>query len=427
MHLRSKLLMAATAALCLTTALDAQAAGFQLKEQSSAMQGHSFAGATAKADDLSTMFFNPAGMTRLEEGTHASLTSAWIIPSAEFEATAVVAGAGGAPTIADNDGGDAGVAALVPSFYGATSFGDKWRAGIAVNTPFGLSTKYNNGWVGRYYALESELMTINVAPTLAYKFSDTFSIGGNVQAQYAKAKLTNAINLGALALPDGHAKLQGDDIAFGYGFGALWQAAPDTRVGLNYRSRIKHNLEGDINITAPGAPPLAALADASIEAKLTTPDVLSLGVAHEMNEQWTLLGDVAWTNWSLFDRLTVRNQSNGAIRQDVDESWHDTVFIAGGAEYKHSPEWTFRGGVAFDKGAVGTDHRTFRVPESNRYWISTGATYAFAPSASLDLSYTYIHARDSEVIEDDTVANGSVTGDFEANVNILTAGVNFKF
>ena len=427
MTMRKMILAASVAALCLSVAT-ANAAGFQLKEQSSSLQGAAFAGASAKADDLSTMFFNPAGMTRLENGTQGSVVASYVLPSAKFSTTSATDSLGGALTAGRGEGGDAGVGAVVPSFYAMVDLGlgDQWRTGVAVNTPFGLSTKYDNGWVGRYAALESELMTINVAPTVAYKINDRLSIGGNVQAQYADAKLTNAFFDG---VGDGRTTLKGDDIAFGWGIGALWEATDDTRVGVNYRSRVVQKLDGNIRtVSSTGAVVPAGTTAAT--AGLTTPDVLSAGLVHELNDKWSLMGEVAWTNWSLFDDLTVVSDS-GTTLQSVDESWDDTWFFAVGAEYKHSDAWTFRGGLAYDQSAVDTDHRTFRIPETDRIWTSLGASYNINPATSIDMNYTYIHAMDSRIDENFATAGGAVTGnvqgEFDANVNIATVGVNFKF
>lgn len=416
------------------TATNAHAAGFQLKEQGSQLQGLSFAGATAKADDVSTLFYNPAGIMRLGPGEQASSTASFIVPSAQIDLTSVTAATGspGSPAAANGNGGDTGVAALVPVFYYARDIAPDWRGGVAVNVPFGLSTKYSNGWAGRYYALESSVQTINIAPTIAHQLTPTLSIGANVQAQYIKAKLTNAVNIDAISpFPnDAFAELKGDDISFGAGLGLLWEPRKDTRVGFNYRSRIDHKLKGDLTLTnVPGAlAGVAALQNAKVSAAVDTPDILSLGIVHEIDDQWSVMGDVAYTNWSLFKNLIVRQESNGTARQSVYENWRDTVFVALGTEYKYSDDWTFRGGVAFDQAAVKTDTRTFRIPETDRFWVSGGATYAVTPDMNIDLGYTHIFARDARITEDDAPAtNGIVSGVAEGNVDIVTAGVTWKF
>ena len=143
------MLRASMKLLTVTTALIsvagfAHAAGFQLKEQGSALQGLSFAGATAKADDLSTVFFNPAGMTRFK-GDHAEVNMSYIVPSTQATLNSVTATAAGSPTLADGDGGDAGGGAFVPSAYALWSMSDDLKVGLAVNAPFGLATEYDDG------------------------------------------------------------------------------------------------------------------------------------------------------------------------------------------------------------------------------------------------------------------------------------------
>ncbi|MFT7144678.1 MAG: long-chain fatty acid transport protein, partial [bacterium] len=188
--------------LCLTTAFIvvapyAAAAGFQLKEQSASLQGLSFAGATAKANDASTIFFNPAGMTRLGKKEVLGNVS-FIKPTSEFNVDSVTAATGGGasfPISSDDNGGDPSKINAVPSLYGLTTFDNGVKFGLSVNTPFGLSTNYNEGWVGRYYALKSDLLTINISPNFAYKFNDKLSLGVGAEFQYIEAELSSAINV----------------------------------------------------------------------------------------------------------------------------------------------------------------------------------------------------------------------------------------
>jgi long-chain fatty acid transport protein len=179
----------------LLTPAGAHATGYAIREQSGSMLGQAFAGANAYSTDPSIIFFNPAGMSALD-GTRASAAVSYIHPKNEFEqrrqhsATGIVLGT--------DDGGDAGQDTLLPAFYGMTSLG-AFRLGIGVNTPFGLSTSYNDGWIGRYAALDSRLMTINVNPVVSYQVLDWLAIGAGVQIENADARLTNAAFFGALA------------------------------------------------------------------------------------------------------------------------------------------------------------------------------------------------------------------------------------
>lgn len=430
-----KLLFLSTALLAISLAGGAQAAGFQLKEQGAAVQGTSFAGATAKADDLSTLFFNPAGMMRLDGRTQMSLGGSYIAPRVTYspETATPALGGGGQPNMSNSSGGDAGVGALVPNFYAMTEIAPDWRAGIAVTVPFGLSTEYNNDWVGRYYAIDSAVETMNINPSIAHRVSPQLSIGAGLQAQYIKARLTNAVNTNAIAplgAPDGLGLVKGDDWGFGYTLGILWEPRQDTRIGLDYRSRIKHKLDGDLTMlgipaSLAGVP---ALSSAAATASVTTPDILSLGIAHEYNDRLTLLGEAAWTNWSLFDKLEVVEKGTGTVRQSVDENWKDTIFLSVGAEYKYNEKLRLRGGVAYDRAAVGTSHRTFRIPEADRYWVSAGFGYDISDSITWDVGYSHLFSGSVRVNETvDPALSGAVTGKSQSGVDIITTGVTFKF
>lgn len=158
------------------------AGGFLLFEQGVKGLGNAFAGGSAIAEDASTIFFNPAGITRLS-GSQIEAAGYYIIPQAEFDdkGSTVTPVFGGAP-LTGGDGGDAGVAAFVPNFYFAQEITDKFHAGIGISVPFGLATEYNRNWVGRYHAIKSELLTIDINPTVAYRLNQWLSLGAGISA-----------------------------------------------------------------------------------------------------------------------------------------------------------------------------------------------------------------------------------------------------
>lgn len=296
-------------------------AGFAIKEQSPAALGNAFAGATAEAADIGYMFFNPAGLTR-HDGHRALAGVSYILPKAEPE-NMTASTALGAPIGGGNGGGDAADNALTPVLYGMASVSDRVKLGLGVNAPFGLKTGYDWGWAGRYHALDSELATVTVNPTLAIRATDWLSVGAGLQAQYADAKLTNAVDFGTIgaaagipgAIPaaqDGFARVDGDDWGFGGSAGVLLEPREGTRIGAAYRSQVEHRLEGDADFVLDAAGVGAALrgatgrfVDTGASARLTTPDTASLGIYHEIDERWAVMGEVQWTNWSVFQRLVV--------------------------------------------------------------------------------------------------------------------------
>ncbi|HEY0524762.1 MAG TPA: outer membrane protein transport protein [Stellaceae bacterium] len=409
---------------------DALASGFQVRENSPALQGTAFAGSASKADDVSTIFNNPAGMTRLS-GFQAGGGATLILPSGTFN--------GGATTafrtpVAGSVDEDAGTPEPVPNLYALASVTDDLKLGLAVTSPFGLVTTYNSDWVGRYQAIKSALRTIDVNPNVAYRVNSYLSVAGGMSAQYAYTELGNAINSTTVArsaglpltLPDGNFTVKGNDWSWGYNFGVLLEPRPDTRIGATYRSRIRQNLTGDASFTVPtvlSALPVFRSGPAS--AKLVLPDTATLSITHDVTRDWTIMSDVSWTHWSVFKQLTVNNASGGAIYSQP-ENWRDTVFFALGTEYRPTDKWALRFGVAADRTPVEDQFRTARLPDSNRYWISFGAGYSILPGVTVDAAYTHIFGGTVSINETSPTAD-LLSGSYDNHVDIFGLSTQVKF
>lgn len=431
--IRSKAL---TSTLGLMTVLcaagEAGASGFQLREQSSEGLGNAFAGATAKAYNLSTIFYNPAGMARLE-GNQIAGSATVIMPVATFEGSNTLFNG---TKVAGGDGGDAINDAAVGAFYAMWDARPDLKFGVAVTAPFGMRSDYEEDWVGRYHALESSITNVNFTPSVAYRVNQNLSVGAGVQVAYTKVRLSQAINLTTLtggALPgDGKAIVEGDDIGFGGDVGLLYEFSPTSRIGLNYRSQIQHDLEGDAKFQATAAqkavPALAlALRDTSANAALDTPDTVTFGIYHELSPQWAVMSDIQWTNWSTFKEVRIKYDS-GRSDSVTDESWEDTWFFSLGATYTMDDKNKFHVGVAYDQTPVGTDHRTARIPDTNRYWLSGGYTYDLNPDFQMNVAYTHIFADKADLNEhDDTTRRGTLVGSYDASVDIISASFVMKF
>ncbi len=403
----------------------AQSAGFQLKEQSAEGQGNSFAGQTAKAVDASTIFYNPAGMI-LIEGNHLQTNLSHIAPGAKYShksSTAI------SPLFSKNSGIDGGVSALVPAAYALWDYNQQIKLGISVNAPFGLSTKFDEDWIGAQYNVFSEIKTINIAPSAAYRVNEKLSVGGNLQFQKIEGKLTNknVVGVGADALTT----LKADDTGFGYALGFLYQYSDKGRIGFNYRSQIKHTLKGDVSTpTVPAAVNL----NFNAKAAVTMPAVASLGIYHQVSEQWTLLGDVAWTDWSVFKELQVVNtDTNTDVANPTQYNWDDTLFVALGANYQYSDNLQLKFGVAYDQGAANDEDRTAGIPDASRYWASLGASYKLNKNTQLNIGYSHIQTQTAKISEDSKL-NSPVSGlgseyegSFKPKVSIVSLGLDYQF
>ena len=438
------------------------AAGFALKEQSATAQGNAFAGATAGADDISYMFFNPAGLTR-HEGKQAAASLSVIIPKATFdlESAATVLGT---PISGDDGGGDIGKDAVVPSLYLTWATPYDLHLGLGVNAPFGLKTHYEDDWAGRYHALDSRATTVNINPAAAYKFSDGLSIGVGAQIQYIDVKLSNAVDFGTIAAlgaasspalaavlagagitpspgnvqQDGRVVLRGHDVGFGFNLGMLYEFSQATRFGIAYRSRIEHTLEDDdvdFDLGNVGSVLNAAtgqFADGGVKADFEAPESFSFGLHHDINEQWSVMAEAAWTRWSSFDALIIEFDNPADDPSFTDESWKDSWFLSLGATYRPTEALSLRGGIAFDEGTVkDAERRTPRIPEADRYWVSIGADYRVEDWLSLNAAYTHLFLPDVSTnlraSDQGNLARGDLSGSYDSNVDIVSVSAVVRF
>ncbi len=382
-----------------------QAAGFALIEQSASGLGNAYAGQAASAQDASTIFFNPAGMTLLPD-RQLVLAGHLIKPQFKFNGTVN-------PAIGGGNGGDAGDLTLVPNTYFAYRLTPDVYLGIGVNAPFGLKTEYDNTWKGRTQAIKSEVKTINLNPSIAWKASESLSLGAGIDIQYAEATLSSATGVG---IPPPVGTIKGNDYGWGFNLGALWQLSDATRVGLAYRSEVDYTLKGSFKVNG------VTVVD-PIHAGLTLPDSASLSLFHKLNPQWDLLADVSWTGWSDFDALRIVNASGGPVSTTI-ENWDDTYRYSLGANYHFSDRLTLRGGVAYDQAPVSDAYRTARIPDGDRTWVAFGGQYRLSDRSTLDFGYAHLFIRDTRINKVDGV---TLSGTYEGSVDILSAQLTHNF
>ncbi len=411
----------------------ANASGYALIDQNASGAGNAYAGAAAVAEDASTIFFNPAGMSYLPNSQFVASGQA-IKPTATFDNNN--SKTIGSTNLRGGNGGDPGDWGFLPNFYYAKAVSDSIHLGLGVNSPFGLQTQYENDWVGRYQALNSKLQTININPSLSFKAYDWLSLGAGINIQYADTTLSNAIDQGticygklgsascnALKLTpqnnDGNVSIKGDDWGVGYNLGVIFQPLETTRIGIAYRSRINYTLKGNASFSNIATLLASKFQNSAVTADFIAPDSVSSSIVHQLNSQWDLLGDVTWTHWSLFKQLKVVN-STGAILNNQIENWQDTMRYSVGASYRYTEQLKLRVGSAYDQTPTTNTTRTARIPDNNRVWMSLGANYKLSPSSSFDAAYTHIFVDNASINQGAGTAAGQLQGSYNSSIDIIS-------
>jgi long-chain fatty acid transport protein len=415
---RPKLLAASIASVFLAAAGQAQASGFQLQEQSASGLGVAYSGMAAAVQDASTSFWNPAGMTYLP-GRNVSAALHYIRPSADFTD-------GGSTYAAFGNGGSGGESAFVPALHATWMLNPQWAVGLTINAPFGLATEWDQRWAGQFHAIKSEVETLNINPTVAYKVNNMFSVGLGFSYQKLEATLTNALSP---LVPGSVGEVHGDDWNWGWNAGVMIDFQQGTRVGLTYRSSIEYTIEGDLSID----PAALRAGQSNVKADVELPATWSIGLSHQFNPKLRVLVDYTRTEWDSIQSLDIVRTSgplNGQIASATALNFKNSWRAGIGVEYQLSQPWLLRAGLAYDETPVQDEFRTPRLPDENRTWFSVGARYMPAAAWSIDFGYTYINVSDASSNLRPTGAEafrGNLIGNYEADIHILAVQGNFRF
>lgn len=389
----------------------AAASGFQLQNQGGSGNGNAFAGAAAAAEDGSTIFFNPAGMTYLPTGHSFSASGTILNRSIKFKNTGTTNTALSGPGNTSN-GDDAGGTALLPHGYWSWSIAPDVWVGIGVGPTFGNKTEYDKDFIGRNAGYMAEIEHLNINPSLAIRVNETLSLGAGLNFTRAHVRFKQGIPYVNPAIGANNYLDVESDAAWGFGvnLGAMFQLSPSTRVGVAFRSGQEFDLHGTQKVGAniPSSA-LGSLWLNSQQVKVDgyeTPGNLSLAVSQKLSDKWELLGDVTWTNWSRLKELTLQSKNGSAPLAllpagykitSLSYNFEDTWRVGLGANYQYNNAWKFRFGVAYDEAPVGkTADRTMTLPDSDRVWLSFGAKYTLSKESSLDVGYSHIFFKDAK-------------------------------
>lgn len=420
--------------------------GFAITEQGALGLGEAYAGGAAAAQDPTTIYFNPAGLTQLAGSRELVAGGALIDPSVQFRnggshLNPAFTGGAAVPGSLSGPNSRGGVTAFVPSFYYGQRLSAKVSVGLGLYVPDGLGTRYESAWVGRYHAIKSDLRSIAVTPAIAFKIGDRWSLGLGMTAERLSSQLTNAVDLGALAASrqlagftpgnpatDALADVEVASWGWGYTAGLMYRVNSSTRLGISYRSAISETLNGHQTVTVPATIPAALLSSGSQPAwaKITLPDSLTVGAYHKLNGRWALMTDATWTQWSHFQQLVVRTSSGTETVQPA--HWRNTVRIALGARYRWSRRLTFQAGVAFDQTPIpNAMYRTPRIPTNSRRWVAVGFSYAVNPRLKLDVGYDHLFLRPAAIDNADPTTGHVLVGTFNTHVDTLAAQARWVF
>ena len=408
--------------LLLLAGRSAYGGGIALYEVGFTQTALASAGWASRADDASTLFTNPAGMTRLKNseflgGIQPLYTDLKFSPD-------------GRTTVPGSSGSSRQVLPTGNLYY-VHSVSPDLKIGIGVIGYFGLGLDYGHGWVGRYYVTSDNLQGITIQPSVAYKVTDKLSVGAGLNAMYAAFEQKMAVNNLGDRLPDGQLKLDDSTWGFGANLGLLYELDSKTRFGINYLSEVKLDFTSRPQFTGTGpllSNVLAARGTSSLDLTMWVPQMVMASVYRQLNDRWGIMGDVGWQEWSRFGRVDVSVNSNDPRSLTTDLHYKDTWHFALGAQYQISKPWLLLFGAAYDSSAVKGANMSVALPMGETYRFGVGTQYQWTQKLSLGFAYELIWLGTLNVDQERGPLAGRVAGEYnDAAIHAFQVALRYQF
>lgn len=431
----------------------ADASGFQIRENSVKNLGRANAGTTVAWGDASVVLNNPAAMVNLKQTTLQADVSV-IDLTADFKGSGTTALGAPAGPLTGGNGGDPGDATPVPAMAAVFPLSgslDMVTLGASVSAPFGLKTEYDPDWVGRYDAITSDVKVVDLTVSAAIAFTDRFSVGVGVIAQRADVTLSKAIDFGTAlcaasnpancfnpAYPfhpqaqGGNIDVSGADTDYGFVVGAQYKANDNFTIGYAHRSEVHHTLTGDATITMPAsvAATLSALHNHAYDngpiwANLDTPTTDTLSVMWTVRPGVRVMADAQLTGWSSLESVNIIRDGGTQLGFEAFD-WKDSWFYSVGAEWDMSDAFTFRAGIGYDETPTHDSTRTPRLPDNNRTVYTAGLTWNVSPRLSVDAAYMRVQI-DSPTVNTTSSSQSHLTGKFTGHADLVGVSAQYRF
>lgn len=429
MHNNFKKLTLAAAVAAVTFASQANAGGYQINEQSVSGQGYGHAGRSSNVNDATIVFGNPAGMSFLDRAQF-SAGATYLDVSTDID-NASATRAGGTP-VAGSSEGDMVPGSLIPFAFYAHPVNDKLAFGFGVYAPFGSKTDYEDGFVGRDFGTLTEVTVASAQPTVSYRFNDQWSVGAGITYNQIEGELRRKVPTPSPSPGPGFAELdsrvEGDDEAWGYNLGVIYQPVPETTLGLTYRSKVDYTLEGDFSATDPLG---NVVSRDTANLDLTTPETVNFSLTQQMTDRLKLMFGASWVRWSRFDQILVTGSQGDSITREF-QNYSNAWAFATGAEYQLTPSLALRAGVTLDNTPSNDNDRSVRIPSDDRRIFSLGAGWTPMEDMTIDVAYSYLTERSTSVEQqrdssDPLDARGQFNADYKNEAHGFGAQLTYRF
>ena len=400
------------------------AGGLYLYEIGTPDVGLAAAGYAARAQDPSTVFTNPAGMTRLER-SELQVGVQPLYAHTRFKADST--------TTTNGPDGDASAWLPAGSLFYSHSVSRDLKLGFGVLGYFGLGLEYEDDWVGRYYVQEVTLQALGFQPAVAYRVTDWLSVGAGVVALYGVLDEKVAINNIDPNRGDGRLEVHDEDWTFQANLGVMVEPWKGTRFGLTYLSEADLDFEDKPKFSnlGPGLEALLGsrgLLSSKLNLGMTMPQAVMFSAYHDLTKRLALMGNLGWQDWSQFGKVDVEVDAADTTSLTADRNYKDTWHAAFGVQYRVADPWLLSAGIAYDSSMVDDGDRTPDLPTGEAWRFGLGARYDWSQQLAFGLAYELLWMGNLDMQLSRGPLAGTVSGQYDdAAIHFTSFNVNWKF
>jgi len=398
------------------------ASGFAIFVQGASALGEGLA-STAHGSNPEAVFFNPALISALG-GTQVEAGATLVVPKHDFNSDAT----------GESDKTDS-IAFLPATLYATHRYDDRLSLGFGIFSPFGLGTKWDGEWEGRYIVTEAKMQSLNFNPVLTYRLSRAVSLAAGLDILYVDASLENRLNFSSLGFADGRQQFSGDGTGYGFNLGVHSRLGDNLSLGVSYRSGIEVDLDGDVKFNLPSAGLQPDFPNAAAETSIDFPDQLHVALAYSGFDRWVLEAGVRWENWSSYDELRFETAQpiNGSTVTTRSTDWNDTLTLTVGGRYSLNDRLRLLAG--FVRGEDPIPDKSFEpaVTDSPHYALTAGLEYGTGLH-TLAFSYAWQKWFDRNKSNDvgaqfsgGTVSDARANGEYSSHSHFLAASYTRVF
>ncbi|MFH0991029.1 MAG: porin [bacterium] len=379
--------------------------GFQLNEHGA--RAMALGGAfTARASDLSALYFNPAGLAYMKGG-HATLGTTLIMPRSSFYG----------PTQLNTNTETKMVNQLFTPINVGVSYelADGLVAAIGVNNPYGLGTEWPEDWAGKFISTKIDLMTFFISPTIAYQVTEDLSVGVGLNYVIGNVDINRVVS--DPFDPHAKVKISASDDGMGFNVGAMYKFSPAFSIGAAYRSEVKIEATG----TAEFTPNRSIYPGGDMSAALTLPANAFVGIAVTPMEDLTLSADYQFVGWSSYKELKIEFKKDNSTSVSP-KDYEDSYVIRLGAEYTMN-DLQLRAGYLYDKSPVKDKYVEPLLPDASRNGFNVGFGYKLSENISVDFGYFFLKMDQRKAIGTEVNFDGT----YNQYAHLIGFNLNYTF